>query len=198
LAIGLTACGGALAANSADDSSATDSKTVAATKRGGRQLREAMHTAMRREALAKGPEQDAALRNLVAIYQKLEQDTTLPKNQRLELLDLVRRRLASRGEALQRRLRKEARPAAKTVKLPSGDQGVLAQQAPIGRPPVPPAPNPAQDLIDLIQSTIVPSSWDVNGGPGSIKYWAPGMSLVVSQTQQVQDLVGQVVRDLRK
>ncbi len=34
----------------------------------------------------------------------------------------------------------------------------------------------AQALVDLIQRTISPSSWDVNGGNGSVRYFAPSRS----------------------
>jgi hypothetical protein len=39
-------------------------------------------------------------------------------------------------------------------------------------------------LIALIQTTIEPSSWQVNGGPGTIYFHAPSMSLVVRQTSE--------------
>ncbi|HEX4588641.1 MAG TPA: hypothetical protein VH120_01850 [Gemmataceae bacterium] len=42
-----------------------------------------------------------------------------------------------------------------------------------------------QSLIDLIVSTIDPESWDVRGGPGTIRYYAPTRSIVVRQSQEV-------------
>ena len=56
----------------------------------------------------------------------------------------------------------------------------------------------AQDLIDLIQNTIAPDSWDVNGGRGTIVYWEPGFALVVRQTDDVHEEIGGVLRVLGK
>jgi hypothetical protein len=54
------------------------------------------------------------------------------------------------------------------------------------------------DLVDLIQKTIDPPSWDVNGGPGSIMYFNNLRVLVVRQTGEGQDDVGGVLGGLRK
>jgi hypothetical protein len=42
-----------------------------------------------------------------------------------------------------------------------------------------------QSLLDMIVSTIDPDSWDVRGGPGTIRYFAPKMGLVVRQSAEV-------------
>jgi hypothetical protein len=55
----------------------------------------------------------------------------------------------------------------------------------------------AQQLIDLIQATIAPTSWDVNGGLGTIMYFAPKQVLVVRQTGDVHEQVGGAIRGLR-
>lgn len=39
-------------------------------------------------------------------------------------------------------------------------------------------------LIDLIQRTVDPQSWQVNGGPGTIGFYAPTMSLVIKQSAE--------------
>jgi general secretion pathway protein D len=44
-----------------------------------------------------------------------------------------------------------------------------------------------QSLIDLIQSTIAPETWDVIGGRGAIKPFETNLSLVVNQTQEVHE-----------
>lgn len=45
-------------------------------------------------------------------------------------------------------------------------------------------------LVDLIQRTIVPDFWDVNGGPGTIVYYRPLMCLVVRATSDVHHRLG--------
>jgi hypothetical protein len=53
-----------------------------------------------------------------------------------------------------------------------------------------------QQLIDLIESTIEPESWDVNGGPGTIRYYSPLHVLVIRNSQRVHEQIGGVRRDL--
>ncbi|HWB09356.1 MAG TPA: hypothetical protein VG826_09040 [Pirellulales bacterium] len=55
-----------------------------------------------------------------------------------------------------------------------------------------------QTLVELIQATIAPQSWDVNGGAGTIVYWPAWHVLVVRQTDDVHEQIGGVVRGLRK
>lgn len=51
------------------------------------------------------------------------------------------------------------------------------------------AQNVAQ-LIDLIQRTIDPSSWQVNGGNGSITFYPATMSLVIKQSAEMHFILG--------
>jgi len=53
-------------------------------------------------------------------------------------------------------------------------------------------------LVDLIQRTISPGSWDVNGGLSTIQYWAPRRVLVVRAPQDLHDNVAPVLKQLRK
>jgi len=55
-----------------------------------------------------------------------------------------------------------------------------------------------QDLVDLIQKTISPQSWDVNGGPGSIYYWRQQHSLVIRATDEVHEQIGGVLEQLEQ
>ncbi|MCS6976753.1 MAG: hypothetical protein NZM31_07035, partial [Gemmatales bacterium] len=52
-------------------------------------------------------------------------------------------------------------------------------------------------LIQLIQNTIEPASWDTMGGSGHIEYYPIGMSLVVSQTPDIQEQVQLLLDRLR-
>jgi hypothetical protein len=56
----------------------------------------------------------------------------------------------------------------------------------------------SQELIDLIQRTIQPDHWDVNGGPGSMFYYRPLMALVVRATSEVHGNVGGLLDALRR
>jgi hypothetical protein len=88
---------------------------------------------------------------------------------------------------------------------------VLAQQLPVaggagpapgGQPAGPRAGTPGgfdygPDLVDLIQRTISPATWDINGGNGSVVYFSPLRVLVVSAPGTVHDQVGDVLGQLR-
>jgi hypothetical protein len=45
-------------------------------------------------------------------------------------------------------------------------------------------------LIDLIQNTVEPSSWQANGGAGTISFYEPTMSLVIRQTAEMHYQLG--------
>jgi hypothetical protein len=59
-------------------------------------------------------------------------------------------------------------------------------------------PDAGQQLVELIQRTIAPSTWDVNGGPGAIYYWSPGRALVVRQTSDVHGDVADFMDQLHR
>ena len=53
-------------------------------------------------------------------------------------------------------------------------------------------------LVDLIQTTIAPDSWDIRGGPGSIVYFNRFRALVVRQSGEGQDNLADLLNGLRK
>jgi general secretion pathway protein D len=53
-------------------------------------------------------------------------------------------------------------------------------------------------LIDLITSTIAPTTWDEVGGPGSIQPFATNLSIVVSNTQDVHQQIVDLLEQLRR
>jgi general secretion pathway protein D len=53
-------------------------------------------------------------------------------------------------------------------------------------------------LIDLITSTIKPTTWDTVGAPGSIMPFETNLSIVVSQTQEVHEEIVALLEQLRR
>jgi hypothetical protein len=53
-------------------------------------------------------------------------------------------------------------------------------------------------LVTLIQETISPSSWDVNGGKSTIVYYRPAMALVVRAPQSLHGRLGPLLGGLRR
>lgn len=131
----------------------------------------------------------------------------------------ARRELAALGPEQAAAARQAGRPSAQLARLienvvaPDGRQaprGILAQQLgplrqPLGalgpapaQPPGAPADDYGPELVELIQTTIAPSSWDVNGGLGTIRYFRNLRVLVVRQTGEVHDALGGLIGDLRQ
>ncbi len=55
-----------------------------------------------------------------------------------------------------------------------------------------------ESLIELITTTIAPTTWDEVGGPGSIAPFETNLSLVISQTQEVHEEISDLLEQLRR
>ncbi|HEX7447485.1 MAG TPA: hypothetical protein VF306_08065 [Pirellulales bacterium] len=53
-------------------------------------------------------------------------------------------------------------------------------------------------LIELITSTIAPTTWDDVGGPGTVTPFQGNLSLVISQTQEVHEEIADLLEQLRR
>jgi hypothetical protein len=68
------------------------------------------------------------------------------------------------------------------------DAKIDAKAAEQGNKSSNPAPNsPADELVNLITTSIAPNTWDSQGGPGSIVYYK-GL-LIINQTYEVHDML---------
>jgi hypothetical protein len=52
------------------------------------------------------------------------------------------------------------------------------------------------ELVELIQATISPDTWNINGGRGAIVYYGPLHVLVVSAPDEVHAQIGGVLGQL--
>ena len=168
------------------------------------QLRGAVHDALRQEATSRSDAREAALVELTRLYGRLGSADHLPDSERTQLRALVRNRLAASARKLQRELASSdsARVSGRDesghdARLPRKERTILNQQAPQqGAAQAAGTNSPAQELIDLITSTIAPDTWDINGGLGTIRYFSLGHLLVVRQTAeahgQLADTIGQL------
>ncbi len=184
-----------------------------ATPRTGAQLRDAVREAVRRWGRPADEDAKLAAEELLKLYGELQADDKLARSQRERLCRLLRTRLLalsrqiSRHAAIEKRLAKEERP--RNVDPPRA--GILAQRGGFIQPRLGAAPMGAgvgiggpgrqtadygDQLVELIQRTVAPSTWDVNGGPGTIYYWQPGRAIVVRQMGQVHDEIADVLRQL--
>ncbi len=55
-----------------------------------------------------------------------------------------------------------------------------------------------QSLMDLIQTTIMPDTWEALGGPSSMSPYPQNLSLVISTTSEVHDQIADLLESLRR
>lgn len=193
----------------------------------GATLREEVGSCFRRWARATAAEAPDAARDYLRIYQLLSVDRSLAQSERDVLVQKTRGRLKALLPLLKRsNPESSAPPIAATTRSASEPSTVrwtgpetLAQFAPpngwgfgqafgpgaagglgamIGPQAQVGATDAGSDLVDLIQKTIAPQSWNINGGPGAIYYWSPGRALVISANQEVHEQLGDLLDQLRR
>lgn len=180
--------------------------------RKGKELETATHETLRRWAKVDKANAKTAAREFIALFNELKQDTTLARSTREQLGGQVRSRLVRLAETIQKsenEIAKSKSPA--NLDGVKNQPNVLGQFGGFGNPnqgiqgggfggngtnAYP--PDYGEDLVALIQKTISPSSWDINGGPGSIQYWRPGHALVVRASEAVHEEIGGVMDQLHR
>lgn len=144
----------------------------------GSEFRTSYLAAMRDSARRTNPDPLRAAPQLIALHQAVDQVEGLSSAERAR----VRRALEGRLGQMRDRLRRIVRPANRRGSSMAGPADTAQ----------------ARRLIDLIQTTIAPETWDVNGGKGSIRYYSPLQVLVVRQTGEVHHQLGGVLGQLRR
>lgn len=169
-------------------------------------------------------EEEAGFRALITAGDLLREDKTLAPSERDRLRALCRVRLAQAEDVLRRQTAKQAATEKtgdgkrkvvahnavmtnlKTVAAPANP--ILAQQIPgglgfgrqqgnVGAGQTNAAKASAEELIEIIESSIKPESWETNGGTGVIRYFSIGHGLVIRATADVHGNLGGVLGQLR-
>ena len=112
-----------------------------------REARAEVSRVLRESNRAQGHDPADIAPSVVAVYRQLGTSEYLPVAERRRLQSQLRTRLSELEEVMRRR---ESRAVA------SHSGGVVGN---------------SQDLINLIQTTIEPDSWEINGGKGTIFYF---------------------------
>jgi hypothetical protein len=174
-----------------------------------------VHAALRAEALARRRSPNSAdVWRLVDLYLELAAHPKRDESGQARNLSLkLRSRLMEVSEHIERRSGRAAR-LAKTEAVSSfvgPDTHVLAQQVVVaggaaagqGAPAVAAGPVALQvvdygpQLVEIIQATISPLTWDLNGGSGAVAYFAPSRALVVRARGDVHRQVADLLWQLR-
>lgn len=119
-----------------------------------------------------------AVHRLVDLHGRLVADPRFATSRELRAL---RGRVAARLTHLRSRLERDLAAVPRPPRMASAGGGQAD----------------ARQLIELIQATVRPESWDVAGGTGSIRYFDNGHGLVVSATEDVHQELGDLLRQLR-
>lgn len=160
------------------------------------ELRAAVEVAIQRSRTLREDDR-TAVDELLALHRELRKHATISIQDRTVLLRQVNQRLT----AISQQLSTAARATPQTA-LPGGQRHILGQQLPpFGQPAAgqnPPGtpPTAAQELIDVIQDTIAPTTWDLRGGQGVIRFWGPGNALIIRQSSDVHQQLAQLIEDL--
>ena len=112
-----------------------------------REAREAVTGVLRASNRASGSNLRETARTVVSTYRQLARSEKIPLAERRLLLGRLRTRLSEQEVAIRQRERQNGIP----------HSGGVA--------------NDAEMLLDLIQSTIAPETWAINGGLGTIYYF---------------------------
>jgi hypothetical protein len=180
--------------------------------RSGKTLADAVHASLIHWAKAKGQDVLAAGRELLGLYQELLEDKQLAVSQREKLRMSVRGRLFQLLPEMQRIAKQNQNAAAgpKSVAKADANTQILAQQgvagggggAGMGMGGGGNAQNnnadAGQELVDLIQNTISPKSWDINGGSATIYYWRLQHAIVVHGGDDVQEGISDTLDQLNR
>jgi hypothetical protein len=173
-----------------------------------------LRKALRAEAISRRTGQNTPeVIRLVELYKEMAEHPKRDTSLVLKRMGLrLRSRLKELRDHIERETSRQDRNKNKndeSADLTAPEDRVLAQQvAPGGAPGAgarPAAPAGAAvgtidygpELAELIQATVSPATWDINGGPGAIVYYAPLRVLVVSAPGEVHGGVADVLGQLR-
>lgn len=123
---------------------APDSSAVAQTAKSHGAWNQAVLAAFKDHAQSRNREPAPSAAKLADVARKIAADKLLPDKSRRRLIGQIQRRLVVSGQPI----------LAQRVGLPGAARDGVHQGA--------------ESLKELIEQTIEPSSWDVNGGPGHI------------------------------
>lgn len=176
------------------DASAADLRRPLAelSKLDGDDLAEECERAVRESAKRARPDPTEMVPRLVELYGRLNETTELGRSEATRLQSRIEFRLQQLQRTLKSTIARAERTAARSsqpVRSRPSEEKSFAAPRDVAN---------ARALIDLIQSTVAPESWEINGGHGSIRYYAPLKVLVIRQTTETHYQLRGTLKQLRK
>ncbi len=189
----------------------------------GSELQRTVRESLNRWKKVSDTQAEGAAREFLALFRALESDTEIPPRLRKNLTRSVQTKL----DALSRQILKVAnsekaekvKKAEKVEKTKNPTQTATSErpqtvrqdkkQAEMGQFGGINAPmngdfqetetqKSGEELVDVIQNTIHPDSWEQNGGNGTIRYWTPGNHLIIRQTDENHEEIQNLLNQLRR
>lgn len=174
----------------------------------GKPLYAAARAALVRESRKTGLATSDETRELVDLFCAAMQDRQLNEADRISTRVVLRNRLLAIERGLKAEVKTLTKAAAKSGRsagrgvrsggsasaAKAADQASSHDRGAAGGAAI--ADN-ARQLIELIERTISPDSWEVNGGEGTIFYYSPLQVLVVRNTAEVHEGVGRAAGAIR-
>lgn len=198
LAVVVAVALGSLPVIAEETPAAVSDTPVAEPKLEPHEVRSTVRLVLTREAAAATPdERAAAVRDLSTLYLALARDAEMARAERLKLKAKMYSRLISIQQELARDLERRKEAGDYPIAVAAPDEA----QQPTGEEVDARGGGAVRDygetLVELIQKTIAPEHWDVNGGPGSIVYWPNLQVLVVRASGEGHGRVGGLFDGLR-
>lgn len=183
----------------------------------GKELQKEVQTALKHWKKVPETQAENAARELLGLYREVEADETLPESTRKLLLRNLRVKLdvlsiqIAEAELAQKKAQKQGEEAKEkkpaSVKRPEKAQ--QAEMAQMGAPGVGAgagvgaggsqiSQEAGEQLVEVIQNTIHPESWEQNGGNGTIQFWTPNGHLIIRQTDENHQKIQNLLEQLRR
>lgn len=134
------------------------------------------------------PRAEVVVPRLASLYVNLDNAEALPRGERMRMRQTLQGRLVKQLEGLLIERRKHDLAQQRLSARRSGGESLAGGGA---------TAFAAQQLIDLIVTTIAPDSWQARGGNGSISFYARNPALIIRQTSEVHGETADLLRALR-
>jgi len=190
-------------------------KQPAPPARQGIELRTACRQALARWRTPSDEDMAKAAREFLVLFTELMADRKLETIERQNYAIVVRSRLMKLSMQIDKAWKEKAAKQPATLTAPEGGDAVLGHMFGAGAgvnmqqgfgaggglaqgPGGGGAGDYGPALVELIQTTISPKMWDINGGPGHVHYWQQQRALIVAAPQDVHDQIGGVLEQLNR
>lgn len=171
----------------------------------GKEFQKEIRDAMKRWKTVASSDASIAATELLALYQALKNDATLAPSAKENLLRSLRRKLDLLSLQILKAQTTSPQKKPESVKgLKNCELGQAMNVAAPGAfsdessPKNQTIQDAGENLVEVIQQTIHPDSWDANGGNGQIQFWLPNGTLVIRQTEPIHQEIQGLLNQLRR